>query len=58
MDPKLLRADELGIRLEIVRGLPIYNPYTSVVLHVRADGVAHHLSPVELTFACGCGCKV
>ena len=27
MDPKLLRADELGIRLEIVGGLPIWEPH-------------------------------
>jgi Uma2 family endonuclease len=27
MDPKFLRADELGIRLEIVAGLPIWEAY-------------------------------
>lgn len=27
MDPRLLRADELGIRLEIVGGLPIWEPH-------------------------------
>lgn len=27
MDPKFLRADELGIRLEIVGGLPIWEPH-------------------------------
>jgi hypothetical protein len=27
MDPKLLRAEELGVRLEIVQGLPIREPY-------------------------------
>jgi Uma2 family endonuclease len=27
MDPKFLRADELGIRLEIVSGLPIWEPH-------------------------------
>ena len=27
MDPKYLRADELGIRLEIVAGLPIWEPH-------------------------------
>src|SRR5690242_20744904 len=27
MDAKFLRADELGIRLEVVGGLPIWEPY-------------------------------
>ena len=27
MDSKFLRADELGIRLEIVAGLPIWEPH-------------------------------
>lgn len=27
MDPKFLRAEELGIRLEMVGGLPIWEPY-------------------------------
>ncbi len=27
MDPKFLRADELGVRLEIVGGLPIWEPH-------------------------------
>jgi len=29
MDPKFLRAEELGIRLEIVRGLPIWEAHPS-----------------------------
>ena len=28
MDPTFLRADELGVRLEIVGGLPIWEAYT------------------------------
>lgn len=35
MDSKFLRADELGIRLEIVRGLPIWEPYP-VYKHQKA----------------------
>jgi Uma2 family endonuclease len=35
MDAKLLRAEELGIRLEIVRGLPIWEPYP-VYKHQKA----------------------
>lgn len=35
MDSKFLRADELGIRLEIVRGLPIWEP-SPVYKHQKA----------------------
>ncbi len=35
MDPKFLRADELGIRLELVAGLPIWEP-TPVYKHQKA----------------------
>lgn len=35
MDAKFLRADELGIRLEIVGGLPIWEPYP-VYKHQKA----------------------
>jgi Uma2 family endonuclease len=35
MDSRFLRAEELGIRLEIVRGLPIWEPYP-VYKHQKA----------------------
>ncbi len=35
MDPKYLRADELGIRLEMVAGLPIWEPHP-VYKHQKA----------------------
>lgn len=35
MDSKFLKAEELGIRLEIVRGLPIWEPYP-VYKHQKA----------------------
>lgn len=35
MDPKFLRAEELGVRLEIVQGLPIWEPYP-VYKHQKA----------------------
>jgi len=35
MDARLLRAEELGIRLEIVQGLPIWEPYP-VYKHQKA----------------------
>jgi Uma2 family endonuclease len=37
MDPKFLRADELGIRLEIVAGLPIWEAYP-LYRHQKAVG--------------------
>jgi hypothetical protein len=35
MDPKFLRAEDFGIRLEIVGGLPIWEPYP-VYKHQKA----------------------
>jgi Uma2 family endonuclease len=37
-----------------VKDILVFNPYTLVVLHVRRDGSAHHLSPVTLALECGC----
>ncbi len=54
MDPVFLRADELGIRLEIVRGLPLGEPHP-VYKHQEES---YHISPVELEFLCGCRCRV
>ncbi len=41
-----------------VKDVVVFNPYTLVVLHVRRDQVQRHVSPVDLTLACGCECKV
>ena len=41
-----------------VQDVVVFNPYTLVVLHVRKDGVARHLSPVSLNLLCGCSCTV
>ncbi|MDQ3650060.1 MAG: Uma2 family endonuclease [Acidobacteriota bacterium] len=41
-----------------VRDVVVFNPYTLVVLHVRQDQATHHVSPVGLTFKCGCRCTV
>ena len=41
-----------------VKDVVVCNPYTLVVLHVRRDQVQRHVSPVDLTFACGCRCTV
>jgi hypothetical protein len=81
MDSRLLQADELGVCLGIVAGLPIWEAQpvsrhqkainrirASIAtvdeagcgcihvaeVHVRRDGVAHPVSPVTITFDCGC----
>ncbi|MBV9210307.1 MAG: Uma2 family endonuclease [Acidobacteria bacterium] len=41
-----------------VKDVVVFNPYTLVVLHVRQDQVARHVSPVELQLLCGCRCVV
>ena len=67
MDPILLQADELGIRLEIVGGLPIWEA-KPLIRHQRAidrlrdsihrDGVTRQISPVMIDLECGCRCEV
>jgi len=66
---QFLRAEQLGVRLEIVGGLPIgprfylsqavkdvvvFDPDTLLVLHVRRDGASRQISPVVLGLECGC----
>ena len=41
-----------------VKDAVVFNPYTLVVLHVRQDQAARHISPVEIEFLCGCRCVV
>lgn len=41
-----------------VKDVVVFNPYTLVVLHVRRDQVARHISPVTLDLLCGCSCTV
>jgi len=58
MDARFLRADELGIRLEIVGGLPIWEPYP-VYKHQKAiDRIRATIAPAAgtrgQTTACGC----
>ncbi len=46
MDPKFLKAEEFGVRLEIVRGLPIWEPYP-VYKHQKAiDRIRATIAPV------------
>ena len=37
-----------------VKDVIVFNPYTLVVLHMRKDHVARHVSPVHIELACGC----
>ena len=39
-----------------VKDVVVFNPYTLVVLHVRRDRVARHISPVKIELLCGCSC--
>ncbi len=57
MDWRLLRADELGIRLEIVAGLPIWEPQP-VLKHQRAvDRIRASIEPLpSQSDQSGCGC--
>lgn len=41
-----------------VKDVVVFNPYTLLVLHVRRDEVARHVSPVEINLSCGCRCTV
>jgi Uma2 family endonuclease len=41
-----------------VKDVVVFNPYTLLVLHVRRDGAARHVSPVEIQLLCGCRCEV
>jgi hypothetical protein len=41
-----------------VKDVVIFNPHTLVVLHIRKDEVARHVSPVALNLSCGCSCEV
>lgn len=55
MDERLLRADELGVRLEIVGGLPIWEAHP-VYKHQKAiDRVRQTIVPVAGN-AAGCAC--
>jgi Uma2 family endonuclease len=52
---------EIGPQFYLSQGIKdvvVFNPYTLVVLHVRQDYVARHVSPVEIQLLCGCRCTV
>lgn len=41
-----------------VKDVVVFDPYTLLVLHVRRDAVARHVSPVAIELECGCRCVV
>ncbi len=41
-----------------VQDVVVFDPYTLLVLHVRRDAVARHVSPVTIDLQCGCRCVV
>jgi hypothetical protein len=41
-----------------VKDIVVFDPYTLLVLHVRRDGAARHVSPVGISLECGCCCTV
>lgn len=47
MDSKFLRAEELGVRLEIVRGLPIWEPYPVYKHQKTVDRIRATIEPVQ-----------
>lgn len=56
MDQRLLRASELGIRLEIVGGLPLWEPQP-VWKHQKAiDRIRASIKPIPQAAAPGAGC--
>jgi Uma2 family endonuclease len=55
MDPKFLRAEELGIRLEIVRGLPIWEAHPSPRHQRSVDRIRATIRPADNTSThCAC----
>lgn len=52
---------EIGPEFYLAQGVKdviVFNPYTLVVLHVRRNEAARHVSPVEIQLLCGCRCTV
>jgi hypothetical protein len=47
MDSKFLRAEEFGIRLEIVQGLPIWEPYPIYKHQKAVDRIRATIAPIE-----------
>ena len=52
---------EIGPRFYLSQGIKdvvVFDPHTLLVLHLTPTSTARHVSPVDLTLACGCACRV
>jgi hypothetical protein len=52
---------EIGPRFYLSQGIKdvvVFDPYTLLVLHVRRDGAARHISPIQISLECGCTCEI
>lgn len=52
---------EIGPRFYLsqgVRDVVVFDPHTLVVLHLTPTSAERHVSPVDITLACGCACRV
>lgn len=52
---------EIGPRFYLSQGVKdvvVFDPHTLLVLHLTPTTTARHVSPVDLTLACGCACRV
>lgn len=49
MDPKFIRAEELGIRLEMVAGLPIWEPHPVWKHQKHVDRIRSTIAPIGTT---------
>ncbi len=47
MDSRFLKAEEFGVRLEIVQGLPIWEPYPVYKHQKEVDRIRATISPIE-----------
>ncbi|HRN68091.1 MAG TPA: Uma2 family endonuclease [Promineifilum sp.] len=52
---------EIGPRFYLSQGVKdviVFDPHTLVVLHLTPTSAARHVSPIDITLACGCACRV
>jgi Uma2 family endonuclease len=52
---------EIGPHFYLSQGIKdvvVFDPYSLLVLHIRKDKVSRQISPVEISFECGCKCIV
>ena len=52
---------DIGPRFYLSQGVKdvvVFDPHTLLVLHLTPAAVQRHVSPVDITLACGCACRV